>query len=140
MVETTEEKTIVSDPITAFAIALGLSGSPVSGPHVRHVSRDRAASSRLHAHLPKKRATAAGLLQRIAQCESDGGVRTHNPFNSRVIGTFQINYRIHGAAARRLGYNIWTSAGNWGYARYLLATQGTSPWLASASCWGSSSR
>jgi peptidoglycan hydrolase-like protein with peptidoglycan-binding domain len=34
-----------------------------------------------------------------------------------------------------MGYDINTLAGNIAYARYLYDTEGTGPWLASASCW-----
>jgi hypothetical protein len=84
---------------------------------------------------------AQGLLDRIAWCESQGhqfdgsGRVLRNRFNPAVVGVFQINEHYHGVAARRLGYNIYTLAGNWAYATWLLKNAGSAPWLASEHCW-----
>ena len=83
----------------------------------------------------------ADVLSAIARCESRGqeygagGRVLRNKFNRAVVGVFQINERVHGALARRLGMDIYTVQGNWAYARYLLHTEGTAPWLASKECW-----
>lgn len=85
----------------------------------------------------------ADILSKIERCESSGnqfgpnGKVLRNKANKRVVGLFQINERIHGPTARRLGLNIYTAEGNRAYARYLLRTEGTAPWLASRGCWGS---
>ena len=83
----------------------------------------------------------ADLLAKIAQCESQGnqfdasGRVLRNKYNHAVVGVFQINETYHAAAARKMGFDIYTSAGNWGYAQWLLQHYGTTPWLASKSCW-----
>jgi hypothetical protein len=83
----------------------------------------------------------ADILQAIAQCESHGqeygagGKVLRNKNNKSVVGVFQINEQIHGRKAQELGLNIYTLQGNWAYARYLLRTEGTKPWLASKECW-----
>ncbi len=84
---------------------------------------------------------SADVLSAIAHCESGGhqygpnGEVLRNKINHSVVGLFQINERLHGAVARKLGLNIYTPQGNTAYARYLLQKQGTSPWLASKKCW-----
>ena len=88
----------------------------------------------------------ADVLSAIAHCESHGhqfdskGNVLRNKDNRHVVGVFQINERLHGAKARELGLNIYTAEGNWAYARYLLRTQGKSPWNASRHCWKFASR
>lgn len=83
----------------------------------------------------------ADVLSAIAQCEShghqfaDNGQVLRNKSHRAVVGVFQINERLHGAKARQLGLNIYTQEGNWAYARYLLETEGTTPWNASRGCW-----
>lgn len=86
-------------------------------------------------------AHADDLILRIARCESQGnqfdanGRVLRNKYNHEVVGVFQINERYHAAKARELGFNIYTTEGNWGYARWLLEHSGTTPWLASKQCW-----
>jgi hypothetical protein len=77
----------------------------------------------------------------IARCESEfrqyapGGAALHGGLGNRMIGAFQIYSDIHANDAASLGFNIYTLAGNLGYARHLYETQGTTPWNASAHCW-----
>lgn len=52
------------------------------------------------------------------------------------VGMCQINTLYHLDRSIELGYDIYTEAGNWGYALYLYQTQGTQPWSASKPCWG----
>ena len=86
-------------------------------------------------------AHAEDLMNRIARCESGGnqydaqGKVLRNKSNPAVVGVFQINERYHAATARRLGYNIYTREGNWAYARWLLKSEGTTPWTDSEHCW-----
>ena len=89
-------------------------------------------------------------LSAICGCESAGNPRaTPYQFNAdgtvlrgRVnpqdVGMCQINERYHLADSIALGYDIYTAEGNWGYATYLLETQGTTPWNWSRHCWGPS--
>ena len=83
----------------------------------------------------------ADLLANIAQCESHGnqfdanGRVLRNMVNHAVVGVFQINENYHAAAARKMGFDIYTSQGNWDYARWLLDHYGTGPWLSSRQCW-----
>ena len=81
------------------------------------------------------------ILQKIAECESSG---RHTDENGEVIkgvinsfdtGLFQINELYHGEAAKEMGLDIFTLAGNVKYALHLFETQGTQPWSASAKCW-----
>lgn len=51
------------------------------------------------------------------------------------IGMCQINTKYHLTTSQKLGYDIYTPEGNWGYAKHLLETQGTTPWKSSAKCW-----
>jgi hypothetical protein len=83
----------------------------------------------------------ADLLSNIAQCESGGnqfdanGRVLRNKYNPSVVGVFQLNEHYHAAAARKMGFDIYTSKGNWGYAQWLLQNFGTTPWLSSRQCW-----
>jgi hypothetical protein len=86
----------------------------------------------------------APIMIEIARCES--GFREFGPSgqplnggSGGMIGIFQINAAVHSAYAKSLGLDIDTVEGNIGYARLLYAEDGTSPWLASISCWGSGS-
>lgn len=94
----------------------------------------------------KERRGDSGVLWRICTCES--GMGTGRPqhydrdgsvlrgrVDSRDTGMCQINKGYHGEAATRLGYDLETEDGNWGYAMYLFRQQGTQPWKASEYCW-----
>lgn len=90
---------------------------------------------------PYGNVTPTVLLQ-IAQCESgqqqfnpDGSV-LHGIANHNDIGYFQINTTYNAAAAKKLGYDIYTEKGNIEYALYLYHQKGTQPWNASKNCWG----
>jgi hypothetical protein len=56
-----------------------------------------------------------------------------------MVGALQIDERLHAAAARKMGFDIYTSEGNWGYAQWLFQHYGTAPWLATRKCWRGSS-
>ena len=87
------------------------------------------------------------LLWRICTCESSLGTGKPQQYEAdgytvltgrvdpRDTGMCQINTHYHLETAERLGYDIFTAVGNWGYATYLFDTQGVQPWMASASCW-----
>lgn len=79
----------------------------------------------------------------VARCES--GFRqfddSGNPLyggSGGMVGVFQEAASIHSGAASDMGFDINTLDGNLKYARHLYDTEGTVPWLASASCWNPS--
>lgn len=91
-------------------------------------------------------------LKQICSCESGNGkYGTPNQFEpdgvtplvgkltparlGQDIGMCQINTMYHLETATSLGFDIYTEAGNWGYATYLYEIQGVAPWEASRSCW-----
>ena len=85
--------------------------------------------------------TLPPVMQRIAQCESQGQhVTRHgkvvrgkrNPYDT---GLFQINTVVWGKKAQELGYDLHTHEGNEQMARYLFAHYGSVPWQSSAACW-----
>lgn len=76
----------------------------------------------------------------IAKCESSFTQydSSGNPMyggTGGMVGVFQVAASIHNDAAKDLHMNINTLEGNLAYARHLYETEGTVPWLASASCW-----
>lgn len=83
----------------------------------------------------------APILDRIASCEGkaqlgpSGQVIIHiNSNGTYDIGKYQIN-SIHNAEATKLGFNLMTEEGNYGYAKYLYANKGTGDWASSSKCW-----
>jgi len=76
----------------------------------------------------------AGCESEFRQYDSDGNV-LKNP-NSSATGVMQIISSIHRREALNLGYDIYTTQGNLGYAAYLYHREGTRPWKASKACWG----
>lgn len=82
------------------------------------------------------------VLAEIARCEShfrQNDVRTGTVLRGLVnrddVGVMQINTRYHATTAQKLGYNLYTLAGNLAYARHLYEREGTRPWSASRACW-----
>ncbi|PSO45689.1 MAG: hypothetical protein BRC25_01295, partial [Parcubacteria group bacterium SW_6_46_9] len=76
----------------------------------------------------------------VARCESsfrqyeqDGDV-LRNP-ESDAIGIFQILEGLHERPADELGFDIFTTEGNIGYARKLYDSFGLQPWSPSSLCW-----
>lgn len=84
--------------------------------------------------------TMPPVMTAIAQCESGNkqfyksGKLIRDYATGTHIGVYQI-WVGHAKAAKKLGYDIYTRAGNVAMALYMYKTQGTAPWLASASCW-----
>ncbi|PIT91506.1 hypothetical protein COU17_00010 [Candidatus Kaiserbacteria bacterium CG10_big_fil_rev_8_21_14_0_10_49_17] len=81
-------------------------------------------------------------LIEIARCESrfrqydaDGNI-LRGEKNSRDIGVMQINEFYHLESAMKLGFDLYSLAGNMGYARYLYEKKGSQPWVSSKPCWG----
>lgn len=80
------------------------------------------------------------ILKKIAFCESrdrqfdeDGSVlRGHNPDD---IGKYQINEKIWGQYAQKLGFDLHTEEGNEAMALQLYQRYHTKPWVWSQKCW-----
>lgn len=96
----------------------------------------------------KKVEYAAPILKRICSCESwgqpdkeprqfdDKGKVLLGSVDPRDIGACQIHLPVWQTAAAKLGYNLWTRAGNIAMANYIYRQNGTQPWNASKeSCW-----
>ncbi len=74
----------------------------------------------------------------VAACES--GFREYGPdgqalrggADQNYIGIFQISVSGHAEEAKNLGYDIYTTDGNIGFARYLYNHSGTEPWISCA--------
>lgn len=138
----------------AFSVALYLApygqaggGEPVAPSPIATSTAEVAPAASQEPEEPAL--TPDATLAAICGCESMGDPRaTPRQFDAtgavlrgRVnpldVGMCQINEGYHLEAATALGFDIHTAAGNWGYARHLLATQGTQPWSWSKACWGS---
>lgn len=82
-------------------------------------------------------------LKKICTCESGleqyakGSTTTvlRGRENPKDAGICQINEFYHKEKAVALGYDIHTTSGNVGYAKYLYDTQGDKPWVWSQACW-----
>lgn len=89
--------------------------------------------------------TLPPVLQRIAQCESQGqhwtkdGKVKRGKRNPHDLGLFQINTVVWQKKAEALGYDLRTPEGNEYMARYLFAHYGSVPWQTSAACWSRTS-
>jgi hypothetical protein len=81
------------------------------------------------------------VLARIAKCESNAqqfyknGKLVRGKVTPLDVGKYQINEALHYDAARSMGFDIMTEAGNEAFALYLYDTQGTEPWASSKKCW-----
>lgn len=80
----------------------------------------------------------------IAFCESTNrqfdentGEALRGIQNSKDIGLFQINEGFHKDKSQSLGFDIYTTEGNVGYALWLLEKEGSRHWKASKPCWSS---
>jgi hypothetical protein len=82
------------------------------------------------------------LASKIAYCEStdrqfnDSGKPLQGERNPKDIGLFQINEKYHLKTSQDLGYDIYTTEGNIGYAMWLLKNEGSQHWDSSKPCWG----
>lgn len=81
------------------------------------------------------------ILAEIARCEStfrqfdSKGRIIKGQVNESDIGVMQINTYYHGENAAELGYDLYTIDGNLGFAKWLYAKYGDSPWVSSSKCW-----
>lgn len=87
------------------------------------------------------RYAAPPIMIEIARCESnfrqfneDGSV-LRGRVNPKDVGIFQINEYYHLENSKHLGFNIYTTEGNIGYALHLYRKNGTRDWKWSQSCW-----
>ncbi len=81
------------------------------------------------------------MALRIAKCESglqqydtDGKV-VRGKVNPKDVGIFQINEAYHLKQSEELGYDIYSTDGNIGYALWLMKHGGSQHWRSSRSCW-----
>jgi hypothetical protein len=81
------------------------------------------------------------LARKIAFCESttrqftkDGQV-LRGLHNSDDVGVFQINEAYHLKKSQELGFDIYSTEGNIGYAMWLLKNEGERHWKWSQPCW-----
>jgi hypothetical protein len=81
------------------------------------------------------------ILVDVARCESNfaqfdkNGDIVRGIVNHDDVGVMQINEKIHGAMAVKLGFDLHTVEGNIGYAKHLYEEQGAQPWTFSSKCW-----
>ena len=82
------------------------------------------------------------LALEIARCESrlqqvrEDGSLVRGRKNPADVGVFQINEKYHLERSRAEGFDIYTPAGNIGYAMWLMARNGNRDWHWSENCWG----
>lgn len=88
------------------------------------------------------------ILDRISDCESGNGMAGSASQSSKDgqtvihinnngtydIGKYQIN-SIHRAQATKLGFDLFTEAGNKAFAEWMWNNKGTGDWDSSAHCW-----
>lgn len=79
---------------------------------------------------------------KIAACEStlrqfdaETGEPLRGVHNPADVGLFQINEKYHLKKSQSLGYDIYTTEGNIGYAMYLMKEDGLRHWTYSKKCW-----
>ena len=80
-------------------------------------------------------------MKDIALCESNmrqytkEGTLLRGYVHAYDVGVFQINEKVHGEEAKRLGIDLYTTDGNLEFAAILMKREGTRPWNASKKCW-----
>lgn len=94
--------------------------------------------------------TMAAVMQRIADCESGGGVKggahqfnkdgtivMHQNNNGSIDeGYMQINLTVaHINQAAKMGLNLSNEEDNKAFGVWIYENEGTDPWSASAKCW-----
>ncbi len=93
-------------------------------------------------HYVREHFSDTPVLAEIARCESgfihftDSGKVLRGLKDNNDVGVMQINERFHLAAAKKLGYDIYSIEGNMAYAKYIYERDGAAPWYASSKCWG----
>lgn len=75
------------------------------------------------------------LLKKIGECESGFRMVPNKGGASSAFGIFQV-LKVHDKRAKKLGVSRFTNHGNIKIAISLFLEQGSTPWLASKSCWG----
>lgn len=130
----------------ALIVAVPIAGQSKSGTEVIAPTVVQATTTK--AVVKSTKVSLDPALLPICSCESvgvpnatpqqfnkDGSVK-RGRINSHDIGMCQINETYHGAEAKKLGMDIYTTEGNIKFANYLYEHQGTKPWNWSKSCWG----
>lgn len=80
------------------------------------------------------------VLEQIMWCESRGRQYDKNGKPLRGVhyfdvGKYQINIKVWGEEANRLGYDLFSEEGNEAMALELYNRFGTRPWTSSQHCW-----
>lgn len=106
---------------------------PEAGFYARHATALPLLESSKKPPLPPE-------LDKIAWCESrnrqyDGNGRPLRGENYYDVGKYQINIKIWGEEAKKLGHDIFTEEGNEAMALELYRRHDTEPWVWSRSCW-----
>ncbi len=115
------------------AAATSTTPAPVSQPAAQTVQQQVAA---YFADIP--------IMVDISRCESHfrqydaSGDVFRGEQNNQDVGVMQINEHYHLDTSKKIGDNIYTTAGNLAYARFLYEQEGTAPWSSSQPCWGKS--
>jgi hypothetical protein len=124
------------------AYAITATPTPSDDPAIQHTSLIKFDPMNPDAVEAKVRQEFADIpvMISIAKCESSFTQydTVGNPMyggSGGMVGVFQVAASVHNDAAKDLNLNITTLEGNLAYARHLYETEGTVPWLASASCW-----
>ncbi len=123
---------IASAPAPVVEMAVESEPEPQAAPSVR----DLIAAKAEEAGVDKS------LALRIAFCESTyrqfgkDGQPLRGIHNDNDVGLFQINEKYHLEKSIELGYDIYSTEGNIGYAMWMLKRQGPKPWVWSQPCWG----
>ena len=83
------------------------------------------------------------VIDRIEKCESNNSqfdkngqvLMMANQNGSVDVGIMQINVRLWGAQASKLGYDLTKQVDNEAFGHWLYANYGTEPWVYSKPCW-----
>lgn len=111
---------------------------PMEGPKVEIAKKELPElivdSAKLYEIDPEIAVAIARCESRIRQYDATGQV-LRGELTPADVGIFQINEKYHLERSRGLGYDIYTSEGNIGYAMWLLKKEGQKHWKASSKCW-----
>lgn len=87
------------------------------------------------------------VLEKIVKCESGGkqlgkdgqlnvNINVQQDGSKSIdVGWGQINTKVWGATATKMGYDLTKEADNKAFTRWLFLNKGSSPWSASSNCW-----
>ncbi len=127
---------IIRAGIAAAAVALLFTGylyNAVTAPNLNVVNQVITVAAKDVAPILHKICMAESSCQ---QFDKNGIPTMHANTNGSVdIGKYQINNRVWGATARKLGYDLMTEEGQDKMATYLLENKGSGPWFSSSKNW-----